>query len=254
LTTPEGRHSSSTSYRVQSVQNRSFARSAPRLQAAEAEAFSNQRQSASQDKDGNPGPSAASPLFYRLFPETLPDGPPPAGPFAIDVRALRREFLRLQAASHPDFHHSASSTGSGSDEAQSTARRAAEAASATINEAYKTLSSPLLRAQYLLREMHGIDLAADEAGSASGSADPEVLMAVLEAREAIEGADSEDDLREVGEENESRIAECEDGLAAALKEGDVQTATGLAVRLRYWINVRESIQNWEKGKEVVLQH
>jgi molecular chaperone HscB len=238
--------------------SRPFSRTSAPARAAQAEALRTRALAADADADKRPASLSPSvPLFYSLFPETLPNGPPPSGPFAVDIRKLRREFLRLQAASHPDFHHSASGASNAESTAaaaHSPARRAAEAASATINEAYKTLSSPLLRAQYLLQQQHGIDLAADEAGSASGAADPEVLMAVLEAREAIEAAESEDDLVEVGEENEGRIRECEDGLATAFADGDVDAATGLAVRLRYWMNVRESIQNWEKGKEVVLQH
>ncbi|EAQ89385.1 hypothetical protein CHGG_06004 [Chaetomium globosum CBS 148.51] len=104
----------------------------------------------------NPSPI---PTYYALFPETLPDGPPPTGKFPIDLRALRNEFLRLQAASHPDFHHSASQTSptpptqgnnnNNNTNTKSAARLHAEATSAQINAAYKTLSSPLLRAHWL---------------------------------------------------------------------------------------------------------
>src|SRR5262245_43856431 len=41
--------------------------------------------------------------YYDLFPKSFPDGPPPKGPFGIDSRSLRSEFLRLQAATHPDL-------------------------------------------------------------------------------------------------------------------------------------------------------
>ena len=152
-----------------------------------------QQQSSSQPPDPQQN---KPPPFYALFPETLPDGPPPSGPFHIDLRSLKREFLRLQATSHPDFHHSGGSTQSDSELA---ARRQAEKTSALINTAYKTLSSPLLRAQYLLHELHGINLADDESGSQSGDGgtDPELLMTVLEAREVIEEAEREEDLEEL---------------------------------------------------------
>ncbi|KAK3311116.1 HSCB C-terminal oligomerization domain-containing protein [Chaetomium strumarium] len=211
-------------------------------------------------------PSATSPIptYYALFPETLPNGPPPRGKFHIDVRALRREFLRLQAASHPDFHHAAASSSSpssrqqvgsssSSNNSKSAARIRAEATSALINAAYKTLSSPLLRAQYLLREQHGVDLEGDEAG-AQAAPDPELLMTVLEAREAIEEAEREEDLEEVRAANEERIRESEARLGEALEAGDVQSAKEEAVRLRYWVNIREGVRNWERGKPVVLQH
>lgn len=116
-----------------------------------------------------------------------------------------------------------------------------------------TLSSPLLRAQYLLRERHGIDLAGDEAGALAG-ADPEVLGAVMETREAIEAASSEEDLAPLAAENERRIEGCEAELAEAFEREDVDKATDAAVRLRYWINIRESIREWESGKPIVLQH
>lgn len=201
-----------------------------------------------QDQPFPPTPDV--PRYYALFPETLPLGPPPAGPFEIDVRALRREFLRLQAAAHPDFHHHAATDSSSS---HSSARRHAEAASSLINSAYKTLASPLARAEYLLREVHGFDLAGDERG-AETAAEPEVFMTVLEAREAIEEAEREEDLGPVRRENEERIRAAEEALAAAFAEGDVPAARAEAVRLRYWMNIRESVDNWERGKPVVLEH
>lgn len=202
--------------------------------------------------------------YYDLFPESLPQGPPPQGPFDIDVRALRREFLRLQAASHPDYFHSASTSSSSSSSApdpENTAaaakrRRQAEATSSHINAAYKTLSHPLLRAQYILAERYGVDLAGDEAGSHAGGApaDPALLMEVLEAREAIDEAESEDDLEGPMAENEERIGRCLEGLRRAFAEGDVDGAVGEAIRLRYWESIKEGIRGWEKGVGGGLLH
>lgn len=216
--------------------------------------------------------------YYALFPQTLPAGAPPDGPFDIDVRALRREFLQLQAASHPDLHHSASydtttttatttasstsktedsptpPSSASSRSSHSSPRRRAEALSSHINSAYKTLSSPLLRAQYILAERHGVDLAGDEAARATGPADPALLMEVLQARETIEEAGSESDLEALAAENDARVGEAVGALGRALERGDVAGAVREAVRLKYWENIRESIRNWEGGKPVVLQH
>jgi len=98
-----------------------------------------------------------------------------------------------------------------------------------------------------------VDLAGDEAGTAS-AADPDLFMTVLEAREQIEAAQSEGELEGLKHENDERMTECVDVLGSALQEGDVETATAECVRLRYWVNIRESIQAWEKGGEVRLQH
>lgn len=201
--------------------------------------------------------------YYDLFPESLPQGPPPQGPFDIDVRALRREFLRLQAASHPDYFHSASTSSSSSSapDPENTAaaakrRRQAEVTSSHINAAYKTLSHPLLRAQYILAERYGVDLAGDEAGSHAGGApaDPALLMEVLEAREAIDEAESEDDLEGPMAENEERIGRCLEGLRRAFAEGDVDGAVEEAIRLRYWESIKEGIRGWEKGVGGGLLH
>ncbi|KAB5530364.1 hypothetical protein GE09DRAFT_1177544 [Coniochaeta sp. 2T2.1] len=192
---------------------------------------------------GTPRPSP--PSYYALFPLTLSLGPPPAGPFHIDVRQLRREFLRLQAASHPDFHaHASASAGD---------RRRAEATSALINGAFKTLSNPLLRAQYLLREQYGLDLAGDEAGSIA-SVEEDVLDEVLEAREVIEEAEEEGDLVKLREENEERIRREEEVIERGFREGDLEGLKKAVVRLRYWVNIRESVDGWERGKGVVLEH
>ncbi|KAF4949836.1 hypothetical protein FSARC_13374 [Fusarium sarcochroum] len=192
---------------------------------------------AAQPEPQTSSPDAPPSTHYHLFPETLPDGPPPAGHFPIDVRALRREFLRLQARAHPDMHPGEHKT-------------RAEATSALINEAYKTLANPLLRAQYLL-SLRGVDVANDETLKVE---EPELLMLVLEAREEIEDAESEEDLDEPRAANDTRITESEQILERAFQHDDIEAAKHEAVRLRYWVNIKESLDNWERGKHVVLQH
>jgi molecular chaperone HscB len=122
-----------------------------------------------------------------------------------------------------------------------------------INEAFRTLSNPLLRAQYLLREQYGIDMAGDEAGSITRP-EGDVLEAVLEAREQIEEAESEEELVGLREENEQRILQAEEVIGKAFKTGDLEALKREVVRLRYWVNIRESVDNWERGKPVVLEH
>ena len=183
-------------------------------------------------------PNSSQPrTHYDLFPTTLPGGPPPSGPFTIDLRALKREFLQLQARAHPDRH-------SGPDKAR------AEGTSALINEAYKTLQDPLRRAQYLL-QLQGIDVAEDETLKTE---DMELLMEVLDAREAIEGAQEEADLVGMKTVNEERIRDSVDVLKTAFSKADTETAKSEAVKLRYWSNIKESLDAWEKGKPVVLVH
>ena len=181
--------------------------------------------------------SQNSQTHYSFFPKSLPTGPPPQGPFSVDLNALKREFLQLQAKAHPDLHPQED-------------KKRAEATSARINEAYKTLQSPLLRAQYLLSQ-RGIETAEDETAKVD---DPELLMEVLEAREQIEEAESEEDLVGMKDENEIRIQQSIKTLEQAFAEDDVELAKSETVKLRYWMNISESIANWEKGKPVVLEH
>jgi molecular chaperone HscB len=129
-------------------------------------------------------------------------------------------------------------------------KKRAEALSARINEAYKTLQNPLLRAQYLLT-LRGIEIAEDETAKVE---DPELLMEVLEAREQIEEAESEEDLVGMKDTNDARIRGSEEVLEQAFKEDNIELAKSEAVKLRYWINIKESIDDWERGKPVVLQH
>lgn len=184
---------------------------------------------------GSPLSGALS--HYDVFPATLSKGAPPHGPFVIDTRQLRKEFLQLQARAHPDRHQ-------GVDKAR------AEGTSAMINEAYKTLQTPLLRAQYLL-SLRGIDVAEDETAKVE---DPDLLMEVLEVREAIEAAGQESDLEEMKISNDARIAESEGILDEAFTSDDIEMAKSEAVKLRYWTNIKESLNAWEKGKPVVLVH
>ena len=174
---------------------------------------------------------------YELFPQTAPSGPPPEGPFEIDVRKLKKEFLQLQAKAHPDLH-------------QGENRARAEGASALINEAYKTLQNPLRRAQYLL-SLRGIDVAEDETAKVD---DPELLMDVLEAREEIENANQESDLELTRQINNGRIEDSTWILEAAFEKDDMKMAKEETVKLRYWINIKDSLDAWEKGKPVVLSH
>ncbi|KAI0969945.1 Co-chaperone Hsc20 [Xylaria arbuscula] len=195
-------------------------------------------QQPSDDAKSNADKAKTPPqTHYDFFPETLPAGPPPHGPFEIDVRALRREFLALQGGAHPDLHP-----------AHMKAR--AQATSARINEAFRTLARALPRAQYVLA-LRGLDVAGDETAKVE---DPALLLLVLEAREGIEEAQSEEELEGLKAENEERIRASEERLGELFAGDLLEEAREEAVRLRYWVNVRESIDNWERGKPIVLEH
>ncbi len=126
--------------------------------------------------------------------------------FGIDVDAVERAYRALQAEVHPDRHAAA-------DDAD---QRLAAQASARVNEAYRALKSPVLRAQQLLL-LHGID--ADDEHDTALSVD--FLEQQLVRREAAAEAAAAADidaldamLRDVRREVRAREAE----LAALLDQ------------------------------------
>lgn len=194
--------------------------------------------------NSTPNPSTAREsltpqTLYDIFPSLGASAIPPTGPFTLDLSLLKREFLQLQARHHPD-------------RANTSDKRRAEAASARINEAYKTLQNPLLRAQYIL-SMRGIEVAEDETAKL-GEEDQELLMEVLETREVIEEAEREEDLVGLRADNEERVSGSVGVLEEAFGRDDLEGAKREAVKLRYWINIREAVDAWERGKPVVLAH
>lgn len=84
--------------------------------------------------------------------------------------------------------------------------------------------------------------------------DPALLMEVLDTREEIENAEEEEQLDEMKVVNDERIGASEAVLDKAFREDDLVLAKEEAVKLRYWVNIKESLDGWEKGKPVVLVH
>ncbi|KAL1963841.1 hypothetical protein VTN77DRAFT_7772 [Rasamsonia byssochlamydoides] len=186
--------------------------------------------------------------YYTVFPETLPDGPPPNSPFEIPLPALRREFLKLQALAHPDKFP------------PGPAKQRAEALSARINEAYRTLADPLHRAQYLLHQWHGIDVTAED-GAAKHALDPETLIEVLEVQETIEDLadvpkdEAEATVNRLRDENAARINASVKALGEAFDRGDIEAARAECVRLRFWYSLGDGLREWEPGRtEIRLVH
>jgi molecular chaperone HscB len=138
--------------------------------------------------------------------------------FRLDAAALDRAYRELQSDVHPDRY------AAGNDEQQ----RLALQSSARVNEAHRTLKSPVARAEYLL-SLHG-RVAGDDA--ADRSLDVNFLEQQLERREtASEAADAQDsdvldallrDLRSEVRERERELAELIDS-RRAFDEAGVRT-------------------------------
>lgn len=128
-------------------------------------------------------------------------GLPPA--FALDLSRLDAAYRDIQAQVHPDRY-----TQAGDAE-----RRASMQMTTRVNEAYRTLRSPVRRAQYLL-ELNGVDVGFET----HTAMPPEFLMQQMQIREQLEEARNartldllRKDLDVQAKDLESRIEEQIDG-------------------------------------------
>ena len=99
--------------------------------------------------------------------------------YALDLEHLDRAYRDIQAEVHPDrFAHAGDAE-----------RRASMQMTTQVNEAYRTLKSPVRRAKYLL-ELNGVDV-----GFETNTAMPrEFLMQQMALREKLEAARKVSDL------------------------------------------------------------
>ena len=99
--------------------------------------------------------------------------------YALEPERLERAYREIQARIHPDrFAHAGDAE-----------RRASMQWTTRVNEAYRTLKSPVERARYLL-ELNGVDVALET----NTAMPPDFLARQLELREALELAEARKDL------------------------------------------------------------
>lgn len=71
--------------------------------------------------------------------------------------------------------------------------------------------------------------------------DPELLMEMMDMREAVDASDSEDDLRDLQKANDTQLKSCVSALSEAFSRGDVKAAVQGTQRLTYLYKVRDEI-------------
>ena len=109
--------------------------------------------------------------------------------------------------------------------------------SATVNRAYNTLQKPLARGLYMLR------LSEENLEHEMQIAMPEFFDEILEVNEAISDADSPDVVAVIAVENQAKIDDLVCRISQAFKQKDHATARDLLLRLKYYSNVAEKINN-----------
>jgi molecular chaperone HscB len=152
-------------------------------------------------------------------------GLPPA--FALDLARLDAAYRDIQSQVHPDrFVHAGDAE-----------RRASMQMTTQVNEAYRTLKSPVQRGKYLLG-MNGVDVAFE-----SNTAMPaDFLVEQMELRENLEAARDVDSLdllkaKLLNQKQtlEAKIAECIDG------RHDYRSASDLVRKLMFLEKFGEDI-------------
>jgi molecular chaperone HscB len=152
--------------------------------------------------------------------------------FDLDVAALERSFKRLQKTVHPDLFGTRSKR----------EQEISASASSQINVAYKVLSNPAARAQYLLQLAGG-----DALGEAAGSkhVDQALLLHVLEARELLADAGtSRPRVLELRTATARAVAVTVKQLASAFRARDTAGAANLTAALQYHTKLQQEIEDW----------
>ena len=172
--------------------------------------------------------------------------------FALDVAELEQRYKELTRVLHPDRFA----------RADAQARRASLERSVQLNEAWRTLSDPVRRAEYLL-SLHGIDVGEMTGVGGPGKSGehatlpvPQVLlMEVLELREALSEAHAAKDVAETEAliaKVRSRLDTVMDDVAKgfAASPPDLSTIAARLVTVRYYRRfLDEARMLWEEGGE-----
>ncbi len=165
--------------------------------------------------------------FFELF--QIPQG------YAVDERSLAQRYRELQRQLHPDRFADA-----GERE-----RRLAVQRSSLVNEAYKTLSSPVARADYLLA-LAGVESRAPGATFQ----DPEFLMQQIQLREELaelrDADDPEAALDALYSHLEGAISGQQSGFAEAYAAANYEQAQDFVARLQFLQKLRAEAELLEE--------
>lgn len=150
--------------------------------------------------------------------------------FDLDLNTLEQTYRHLAARFHPDKFAAASAF----------EQKQAMMMASTLNEAYRTLKSPLNRAAYLL-ENQGVNADAPEHTQFA----PEFLMQQMEWRETLEDARAEHNhpaLSALAQEISAEQTALYQQLAAAFHRQDYENAATFVRQGRFLDKLQQEIQ------------
>lgn len=158
--------------------------------------------------------------------------------YDLDLKRLADAYREIQRNTHPDRH----AHGSRRDQLLSMQY------TATVNDAYETLKSPLKRAMYLLK-LSGIDLADDS----STHMDSEFLMQQIELREKLEAAqhakDPESELEQIAEELEIQLSSYQEQFKMNLfdsSQSSLDKAAEQVKKMQFVVKMQHEVERLEE--------
>lgn len=159
--------------------------------------------------------------------------------YLVDKQLLRGRYLELQKKLHPDQYVSK----------MAHEQRLAMQSTATINQAYSVLNSPLKRAQYLL-ELAGFNMG-------NVTTDSDFLMEQMSLRELVANAPQAADplakLCEIEQTIAGDFTELESAYAAAYGKGDLVSAGELVVKMQFSSKLNSTLDDLKETIEFDLE-
>ena len=156
----------------------------------------------------------------------------------LDTKDLESRFYALSKQWHPDRFARGSAD----------QRQMSENATATLNDGYRTLKEPVLRAEYLLKE-HGFDIGEQK----SSNVPPELLEEVFELNMALEEVEeSRPQLEEARRKFGAMREEIDRELFAMFAAYDEQQDQAVLDKIRGILNRRKYILNLVNQVEKAL--
>lgn len=147
----------------------------------------------------------------------------------VDSKALAKAFRTRSVKVHPDRYGNKSAV----------ERRLAVQHTATLNDAFRTLSDPQKRAEYLM-SLEGVEVGGEE----QRTNDPEFLMAMMELQEEADGAKTPDAIDAMLERVDKTYDERMSAIVAYFdeKKGERDDIVRALDELRYYRRLKERLQ------------
>ncbi|KAH8408321.1 hypothetical protein KR215_002378 [Drosophila sulfurigaster] len=146
--------------------------------------------------------------------------------FTLQSQQLTQRFRQLQARVHPDKYRN------------KTSREQTNSAdwSSLINKAYKTLSAPVERGQYMLQ------LAGEEMPQDNSALNATFLMAMMERNEEVEEADNSAALEKLSANISQELEAFAKKLTTQFEANDLAAVKATLVEMKYLHSIQSSIK------------